>query len=93
MLVRVKYSTQLKMKGEGMIEVHRTNDPVEMSFAQAVLKEAGIAGFVTDDQTSSLYGGSLKQLRPRLLVADEDAEEARQLLEEAFAEIAKGEAE
>ncbi|MEN0652891.1 MULTISPECIES: putative signal transducing protein [Hyphobacterium] len=76
-----------------MIEVHRTNDPVEMSFAQAVLKEAGIAGFVTDDQTSSLYGGSLKQLRPRLLVADDDADEARQLLEEAFAEIAKGDRE
>jgi len=76
-----------------MIEVHKTNDPVEMSFVQAVLKEAGIPCFVTDDQASSLYGGSLKQLRPRLMVADEDADEARQLLEEAFAEIAKGESE
>lgn len=76
-----------------MIEVHRTNDPVEMSFAQAVLKEAGIDFFVTDDQTSSLYGGSLRQLRPRLLVADDDGNEARRLLKEAFEEIAKGEAE
>ncbi|HAQ36477.1 MAG: hypothetical protein CMF74_08885 [Maricaulis sp.] len=74
-----------------MIEVHRTNDPVEMSFVQAVLKEAGIKTFVTDDQTSSLYGGSLKQLRPRLMVADDDAEEAKRLLKEAFAEIAKSE--
>jgi hypothetical protein len=81
------------MKGAGMIEVHRTNDPVEMSFVQAVLKEAGIPCFVTDDQASSLYGGSLKQLRPRLLVADDDAEEAKRLLKEAFDEIAKGEEE
>lgn len=73
-----------------MIEVHRTNNPVEMSFAQAVLKEDGIESFVADGQTSSLYGGSLKQLRPRLLVAEDDADRARRLLKEAFDEIAKG---
>lgn len=76
-----------------MIEVHRTNDPVEMSFAQSVLKEAGIESFIADAQTSSLLGGSLKQLRPRLMVAEDDAEEARQLLEDAFNEIAGGENE
>lgn len=74
-----------------MIEVHKTNDPVEMSFVQAVLKGAGIETFVADDQTSSLYGGSLKQLQPRLMVADDDAEDARALLKDAFAEIAKSE--
>lgn len=74
-----------------MIEVHRANDPVEISFVRAVLQEAGIDCFVADDQTSSLYGGSLKQLRPRILVADDDAEEARRLLKDAFDDIAKSE--
>ena len=74
-----------------MIEVHRANDPVEISFVRAVLQEAGIDCFVADEQTSSLYGGSLKQLRPRILVADDDAEEARRLLKEAFDDIAKSE--
>ena len=65
-----------------MIELLRTNDPVLLSFAEAVLAGEKIAFLVTDRHTSVLEG-SLGFIRRRLLVADEDGDQARRALQEA----------
>lgn len=67
-----------------MIEVFSTNDPVRLSFAQAVLKEAGIEAAVLDSQTAGLFGGALPWIKRRMLVAEDDADRARRLLVEAM---------
>ena len=65
-----------------MIELLRTNDPVLISFADALLKEAGIEHAVVD-QHMSVIEGSLGILPRRILVAREDNEAARHILAEA----------
>lgn len=65
-----------------MKEVLRTTNPVELSFAQAVLKDAGIEPIVLDAHMSALEG-SVGVLPRRLMVADEDQVRARHLVEEA----------
>ena len=65
-----------------MIELLRSNDPVLISFAEALLKEAGIE-HATVDQNMSIMEGSLGILPRRILVIDCCVDDARQLLEEA----------
>ena len=65
-----------------MIELLRSNDPVLISFAEALLKEAGIE-HATLDQNMSVAEGSLGILPRRMLVAREQHESARRLLSEA----------
>ena len=65
-----------------MIELLRSNDPVLISFAEALLKEAGI-GHATLDQNMSVAEGSLGILPRRVLVAREQHESARRLLVDA----------
>lgn len=65
-----------------MKEVLRSNDPVALSFAQALLDDAGIPHALFDRHTSVLEG-SVLAIRQRLAVADEDADEARRLLADA----------
>ena len=62
-----------------MREVLRTNDPVLLNFAQALLADAGIAAIVFDDHMSVMEG-SLGVLPRRLMVTDDDAERAETLL-------------
>ncbi len=62
-----------------MIELIRTNDSVLLSFAEALMKEAGIAYFIADTNMS-IIEGSLGVLPRRLLVSDDQVEEARQIL-------------
>ena len=62
-----------------MKELIRTNNAVYLSFAQAVLKDAGIETLVFDGHMSILEG-SIGALPRRLMVADEDETEARRLL-------------
>ena len=69
-----------------MIEILRTNDPVRLSFAQAVMSEVGIEHFTLDDGMSSLYGGGLPFIKQRLMVDDSDAQAAKTALARAFAE-------
>ena len=57
----------------------RTMNPVTINFAQAVLKDAEIMSFLFDANTSVMDGSSLIVQR-RLMVIDEDEEEARALL-------------
>jgi hypothetical protein len=65
-----------------MKELLRTNNAVYISFAQAILKEAGIEHLVFDTHTSVMEG-SLGVLPRRLMVADDDLSRARKALAEA----------
>jgi hypothetical protein len=69
-----------------MTELLRTNDLVRLSWAQALLAEAGIETLVLDQHTS-LVEGSIGAIPRRLMVADQELDRARRLLEEADREI------
>ena len=65
-----------------MQEVLRSNDFVIISFAQAVLRDAGIDYFVADLHMSAVEG-SIGAFPRRLQVAAEDCTQARRVLGEA----------
>jgi len=65
-----------------MIELMRTNDPVVISFVESLLRDAGIACFVAD-QNMSVVEGSLGILPRRVMVDRESLAQARQLLADA----------
>lgn len=65
-----------------MIELLRTNDPVLLSFAEAILTEGAVDYFVADRHMSALEG-SLGFLQRRLLVANDQFAQARRLLSDA----------
>lgn len=60
----------------------RTNDPVALSFAESLMKDAGIFAMIAD-QGMSVLEGSLGILQRRLLVDGERADEARRILVDA----------
>jgi hypothetical protein len=76
-----------------MQEIIRTNDPVLLSFAQSLMKDAGIQCLIAD-QAMSIMEGSLGFLHRRLLVVAEQEREARRILADAGLEneLRKGEA-
>lgn len=63
-------------------ELLRTNDAVLITAIEALLKGAGIECMVADRHMSVLEG-SLGVLPRRVLVADDEADEARRILTEA----------
>jgi hypothetical protein len=65
-----------------MKELLRTNNFVYLSFAEAVLKDAGVEALIFDNHMSVMEG-SLGVLPRRLMVADEDLARAKKLLAEA----------
>jgi len=65
-----------------MRELVRTNDPVLISAIGAVLDGAGIHHLVVD-RNMSLMEGSLGILQSRILVGNEDFEEAQVIMTEA----------
>jgi len=65
-----------------MIELLRTNDAVLISFAEALLRDAGI-GFFVADNNMSVIEGSIGILPRRVMVAEADADEARRLFADA----------
>jgi hypothetical protein len=65
-----------------MAELIRSNDPVLMSFATSVLTDAGIQHSVADSHMN-VIDGSINAVTNRILVADDDLDEARQLLTDA----------
>ncbi|MGQ3045699.1 MAG: putative signal transducing protein [Niveispirillum sp.] len=67
----------------------RSNDPVELSFAQSLLSDAGIPCVLLDQHTSVLEG-SIGAIPRRLCVADDDLDKARALLVEAGLAVALG---
>ena len=67
-----------------MRDILRSNDPVRLSWAQAVLQDAGIECLIFDQYTS-LIEGSIGAIPRRLMVADQDHGRAERLLGEALA--------
>lgn len=65
-----------------MIELLRTNDAVVLSFVQSLLKDAGIDCLLADENMSVL-DGSLGILPRRILVRENDADEARRIVADA----------
>ena len=65
-----------------MICLIKTMNPVTLSFAQALLKDAEIESFLFD-VNSSVMDGSTIMIRRRLMVVGEDGEEARAILDAA----------
>jgi hypothetical protein len=65
-----------------MEELLRTNDPVLISFVEALLREADIHMMVAD-QNMSIMEGSIGLLPRRVLVAEDQLEEARRLMIDA----------
>lgn len=60
----------------------RSNDPVALSFAESLMKDAGIFSMIAD-QGMSVLEGSLGILQRRLMVESDRADEARRLLVDA----------
>lgn len=65
-----------------MIELIRTNDTVVISFVEALLRDADI-GFFVADQNMSVIEGSLGILPRRVMVDDDDLDQARRILSDA----------
>ncbi len=65
-----------------VIELVRTNDPVLISWIQALLADAGVEALVLDAYTS-MVEGSIGAIPRRLMVLHEDVEAARRLLRAA----------
>ena len=65
-----------------MICLIRTMNPVTLSFAQALLKDAEIESFLFDMNCSVLDGSTIL-VRRRLMIIDEDEAEARELMDAA----------
>ena len=70
-----------------MKELFRTNDPVLVSWAEAVLAGEGIAAFVMDGHMSVLEG-SANAIPRRVMVADDDFIRARTMIDAAREELA-----
>jgi len=71
-----------------MRELLRTNDPVKLSWLQALLADAGIEAVVLDTHTS-IVEGSIGAIPRRLCVLAEDLERARRVLDEAGEEYSQ----
>jgi Putative prokaryotic signal transducing protein len=62
-----------------MKELLRTNDPVRLSFLEALLRDSGIDSLVLDHHTS-LVEGSISAIPRRLMVSERDDRRARLVL-------------
>ena len=76
------YFRRRTCKFQAMKELLRTNDAVIISFVESLLRDAGI-GCLVADQNMSVLDGSIGVLPRRVLVADEDVEQARRILSDA----------
>jgi hypothetical protein len=65
-----------------MEELIRTNDPVLLSFAESLLKDAGLRAFIADSHMSILEGSAGFIMR-RVLVDSDDYQEAVELMQDA----------
>ncbi|MEO1701159.1 MAG: DUF2007 domain-containing protein [Pseudomonadota bacterium] len=65
-----------------MEELIRTNNPVTISFVEALLRDAGIGTFVAD-QNMSIIEGSIGAIPKRLLVESDRLEQAKRIVRDA----------
>ena len=66
----------------------KTNDPILLNFAEALLTDAGIESVVFDSHMS-IMDGSMGFMPRRLMVADEDFARAARVLKEALPDQAQ----
>ena len=71
-----------------MREILKSNNAVELNFAEVVLRDAGIVSVVLDTHMSIL-DGSMVIIPRRLMVPDEDEQRARAILEQALSSRAE----
>jgi hypothetical protein len=71
-----------------MREILKSNNAVELNFAEVVLRDAGI-GCVLLDTHMSIMDGSMVIIPQRLMVDDDDQARARAILTEALAASAE----
>ncbi len=71
-----------------MIELIRSNDPVELSWVQSILADEGIESLIFDFHTSIL-DGSIGALPRRLMVTPDDESRARYALEIARRDLGR----
>jgi len=64
-----------------MKTILKTTNPATLNFAEAILKAEGIASFIMDQHMSAMEG-SIGIIPRRIMVIDEDAEDARKHLSE-----------
>jgi hypothetical protein len=69
---------------DAMREILKSNNVVELNFAEVVLKDAGIPSVVLDSHMS-IMDGSMVILPRRLMVSDEDEGRAQAILKDALA--------
>lgn len=69
---------------DAMREILKSNNVVELNFAEVVLKDAGIPSVVLDSHMS-IMDGSMVILPRRLMVSDEDEARAQAILKDALA--------
>lgn len=67
-----------------MREILKSNNVVELNFAEVVPKDAGIPSVVLDSHMS-IMDGSMVILPRRLMVSDEDEARAQAILKDALA--------
>jgi hypothetical protein len=72
-----------------MKELLRTNDPVLLSWAKSVLADEGVMTFVFD-RNASIVEGSIGAIQQRIMVADDELDEALRILEAAGYDPAVG---
>ena len=65
-----------------MRQLLQTNDPVLISFVESLLKDNNI-NVVVLDQNMSVLEGSIGVLQRRVMVPDDDFQQARRILREA----------
>ncbi len=65
-----------------MRELLRTNDPVLLTFIEALLRDAGVAAVVAD-RNMSVLEGSIGVLPRRVLVHEDSFKQARRVMIEA----------
>jgi len=70
-----------------VIEVFRTNNPVELNFAENVLHQAGLAPIILDGETAGAYAGALPFIKRRIMVIDDEAHQAKAALKAAFDDL------
>ncbi len=68
--------------GGAVVELLGLNDPVKLSFLEALLRDGGIESFIFD-QHMSVLEGSASAIPRRLMVSDGDAARAKFILREA----------
>lgn len=65
-----------------MEELMRSNNPVTLSYVDALLRGSGISVFVAD-QNMSILEGSIGAIPRRVLVDSDDLQQARRILRDA----------